>query len=213
MDLHYPSHPARCIGSVAGHHGGSSCYLKTKTIKQTKISTVHTKSFEYQLHNNTGKMGWNCLNGFGIYMHHDFHHCRQRLFEVGWRAENKREPGKHFMVIRVILEWSRCVCAQDLQLGTSYAFISICKTLCLEKNITITVKQTTCKARTSRPTLLQGNVFLPLTAEEFHCKQTFIHTNTKVSNTVVLVWWAMLDLLCYCDLKMPMSKSVCMCID
>lgn len=129
MDLHYPSHPARCIGSVAGHHGGSSCYLKTKTIKQTKISTVNTKSFEYQLHNNTGKMGWNCLNGFGIYMHHDFHHCRQRLFEVGWRAENKREPGKHFMVIRVILEWSRCVCAQDLQLGTRYAFISICKTV------------------------------------------------------------------------------------
>lgn len=125
----------------------------------------------------------------------------------------KREPGKNFMVIRVILEWSRCVCAQDLQLGTSYAFISICKTLCLEKNITITVNQTTCKARTSRLTLLQGNVFLPLTAEEFHCKQTFIHTNTKVSNTVVLVWWAMLDLLCYCDLKMPMSKSVCMCID
>lgn len=125
----------------------------------------------------------------------------------------KREPGKHFMVIRVILEWSRCVCAQDLQLGTSYAFISICKTLCLEKNITITVNQTTCKARTSRLTLLQENLFLPLTAEEFHCKQTFIHTNTKVSNTIVSVWWAMLDLLCYCDLKMPMCKSICIYID
>lgn len=213
MDLHYPSHPARCIGSVAGHHGGSSCYLKATTIKQTKISTVNTKSFEYQLHNNTGKMGWNCLNGFGIYMHHDFHHCRQRLSEVGWRAENKKRTWETLHGYSCNLRMKPlCMCTR-FTAWDQLCFYLHMQVLCLEKNITITVNQTTCKARTSRLTLLQGNVFLPLTAEEFHCKQTFIHTNTKVSNTVVLVWWAMLDLLCYCDLKMPMSKSVCMCID